>query len=191
MKEFQLISSCKKGLRQAQKKLYDTYCGQMYSICLRYCKDVNSANDALQNGFVKVFKSIHQFDGRGDLGAWIRRIIVNTSLDQLKFSKSFFTNTLSDLDHEDFSYEIEIKLNDFNYQRLLKIIDLLPDGYKLVFTMFVIDNLSHAEIAEMLSISINTSRSQLLKARRMLKERIQGDEYLSQEYPEIIKNELT
>jgi len=177
----QLIAACANDDRKAQKKLYDQYSGQMYSICLRYCKDGPTASDALQTGFVKVFRSITSHNETGNMGAWIRRIIINACLDQIKIDKKHFTVDLEQ-GSQDFSYEHDIDFDDFNYKRLLGLLDHLPVGYRVVFSMFVLDSLSHKEIADNLSISQETSRTQLLKARKQLQQLIKEDKYLSLQY---------
>ncbi len=182
MTEAKLISSCKKGDRIAQKKLYNQYSGQMYSICLRYCKDTSSANDALQTGFIRVFKYINQFNGEGALGGWIRRIIVNAALTQIKLDRSKFLSSIENVNPNSFSYEMDFDFDSFNYDSLLKLLSQLPEGYRLVFSMYVLDDLSHKEIADSLGISEGTSRSQLLRARKMLQEMIKKDDYLINQY---------
>ena len=183
----QLILACKKGERKAQKKLYDQYSGQMYSICLRYCKDTSSANDALQTGFIRVFKYIQQFNGEGALGGWIRRIIVNAALSQIKLDRSTFLGSIEEINPSLYSYEMDLDFEDFNYQQLLELLNQLPEGYRLVFSMYVLDDLSHKEIADLLKISEGTSRSQLLRARKLLQEMIKKDDYLVNQYSNQLK----
>ncbi len=160
----------------------------MYSICLRYCKDCSSASDALQMGFIKIFKNIHKFRNDGSLGGWIRRIIINESLGILRIAKSKFTHDLEAVNDIDMSVEIDLDFDDFNYKRMINLINQMPDGYRAVFSMAVLDNLSHREIGEILNITENTSRSQLLRARKMMQEKILSDNYLVSEYHDRIKN---
>ena len=179
MNENQLIKSCIQADRKAQQRLYDTYSGQMYSICLRYCKDEVSAADALQVGFIKVFKNLSKYNYTGQLGAWIRRIIVNACLDQINLDKRHFATELNiDTDSEQ-EYHMDLMFDDFNYKRLLSLLNKLPEGYRVVFSMSVLDELTHSEIAESLNISVSTSRSQLLKARKQMQQLIVSDKYLS------------
>lgn len=180
MTDHQLKKACAKGDRKAQQYLYDQYSGQMYSICLRYCKDGSSAAEALQIGFIKVFRNIGKYAGEGSLGAWIRRIIINACLDQIKLDKRYLTEEMDSTAFAEYTYEVDHYFDDFNYQQLLRLLDQLPVGYKLVFSMNVLDEMSHAEIAAVFQISVNTSRSQLLKARRMMQELIKADSHLAQ-----------
>jgi len=177
--DHQLIQACKKDSRAAQEQLYRQYSGQMYSICLRYCKDGSSAAEALQVGFIKVFRSITNYQGAGSLGAWIRKIIVNACLDQIKLDKRHFSDEIDSAAFAEYSYELEHEFDDFNYQQLLRLLDQLPMGYRVVFTMNVLDEMSHAEIAAALNISVSTSRTQLLKARKAMQSLIKTDSHLA------------
>lgn len=181
MTDEQLILGCVNNDRKIQQKLYDQYCKQMYSICLRYCKDGPTAADALQVAFVKVFNNISKFRKSGSLGGWIRRIVVNACLDQISFNKRNFTEELND-NVKEFSYDEDIEFDNYNYLRLIKLLDELPEGYRLIFSMYVLDEMTHEEIAADLGIKASTSRSQLLKARRKIQELIEKNQYLSLQY---------
>lgn len=176
MTESTLIKACIDHDRKSQKLLFDSYSGNMYAICLRYLKNEFDAQEALQKSFIKVFKNIHQFNGSGNLGAWIRRIVVNVCIEALRKRKAdrlFFTE-------EDLP-EMVLNETDFdeeNYKHLLALLDTLPEGYRIVFSMFVIDEYSHAEIAKILGIKESTSRSQLLKARKYLQNLLQKQNML-------------
>lgn len=154
----------------------------MYGICLRYCKRNDLAGDALQAGFVKVFKSIKQFKGEGELGAWIRMIIVRTSLSLIKVEKKHDSVELGEGSSGFIEMEFDIDLDKFDYKRMLEHLERLPQGYRLVFSMNVFDEMPHKDIAKVLKISENTSRSQLLKARKMLQKSIMNDDYLMKNY---------
>jgi RNA polymerase sigma-70 factor (ECF subfamily) len=171
----QLIKGCKENDPKSQRQLYDQYSRQMYPICLRYCKDEASAADALQVGFIKIFKNISLFRGEGSFDGWIRKIIVRASLDQIRKDKVAFSQDLELVNESNYSYTMSMDFDDFNYKQLLSLLASLPQGYQLVFSMFVIDELSHAEIAEALNISESTSRSQLFKARKMMQSLIIED----------------
>lgn len=177
MEDQKLISACINGDSKSQKQLYDTYSGQMYSICLRYCPDQHSAQDALQNGFIKVFKNLDKYRNDGALGAWIRKIIVRASIDQLDLQKKHRTLFTTD-EVESHTDIIEDWHESMTYDELLKLINKLPLGYKMVFTMYVLDDLSHAEIAESLKITESTSRTQLKKARTLIKKQLLEKNYL-------------
>ena len=149
----------------------------MYSICLRYCADEHQAQDALQNGFIRVFRKLSKYRNDGPLGAWIRKIIVRASIDQIELMKrhqSIFSNVELDSISDHF---IEWQ-DDMTYYQLIKLIGNLPEGYKTVFNMYVLDDLSHAEIAEILKITESTSRSQLKKARTMIQKQMLEKNYI-------------
>lgn len=154
----------------------------MYSICLRYCKRSDLASDALQIAFIKVFKNIKGFNFDGSIGGWIRRIVVNCALDQIKIERRFFEdiddNQLDSMMHT----EIDINFDNYDLNRMMAYVDQLAEGYRVIFSMFVLDGLSHGDIASILNISKNTSRSQLLKARKLLQSMFVKDHYLSSEY---------
>ncbi|MBK7096070.1 MAG: sigma-70 family RNA polymerase sigma factor [Saprospiraceae bacterium] len=182
MTEKELIQGCLNNDRLSQKMLYDKFSGQMFGICLRYCRDDTIAAEALQTGFIRVFKNLSSFRNEGDLGAWIRKIIVRTAIDQVKKEKLSFSDDLTMIDELDNSYTMDFSFDSFNYDRLISLLDRLPKGYKMVFSMFVIDELDHSEIAETLGISEATSRTQLFKARKMLQSLIVESPLLSYKY---------
>ncbi len=162
----------------------------MYNICLRYCISPDAAADSLQNGFIKVFKNLKQYNGEGELGAWIRKIIVRSSLDQLKINQNNFTEDLALSPEIESSEDPQLSFDTFDYDRLINLLNTLPIGYKMVFSMFVLDDMSHKEIAENLNISVATSRTQLLKARKQLKKNISKDPYLAKRYHSKLKSEM-
>jgi RNA polymerase sigma-70 factor (ECF subfamily) len=163
----QMIDGCLKNDRTWQKRLYDVYSAQMYSICLRYCGQEASAADALQNAFIKVFQNLASYRNEGDLGAWIRRIVVHACLDQIKLDKRSVLQIHTDdlqigsLD----AYELH---ENMTFEVLVQLLNEMPPGYKTVFSMAVLDDMNHKEIAECLNITEATSRSQLLKARKFM-----------------------
>ena len=171
MDDTTLVIECVKGNPRAQRMLFDRFSSKMLGVCLRYAKDSEQADDILQDGFVKVFTKLKDFKNAGSLEGWIRRVMVNTALDQiLKNGK-----TLGDVSVEDVQYKIEN--NDHIAERLmaedlLKLINSMPDGYKVVFNMFAIEGYTHNEIADTLGISESTSKSQYSRARAYLRERI-------------------
>lgn len=161
-----------KGKQRAFDKIYHAYSPGMYAIALRYMKDEDEAKDVLQNSFIKLYNSREKFDPTGSIGAYIKRITINTALDEIRKKKKFDdieNNLLISEDEVEFEFE-ESESN--SYQQLLGLIQDLPDGYRTVFNLFVFENLKHTEIAEYLDISVNTSKSQLMKAKRMLKEKL-------------------
>ena len=172
MDDITLVNECVKGNARAQRMLFDKFAGKMMSVCLRYAKNTEQAEDVLQDGFVKVFMKLSDFKKEGSLEGWVRRIMVNTALDQIRREVKF----KSDLDIEDVGYKIEN--NAFITEQLMaddlmKMVKAMPDGYRIVFNMFAIEGYSHAEIAETLGVTENTSKSQYSRARAYLRERLE------------------
>lgn len=167
MQDNELIKGCLQQDRNAQRMLYDKYSGQMYSICLRYCREQVMAKEALQNGFIKVFQYLKTYRNDCPLGGWIRKIIIRAALDQLGIEKkrSLLFSSVELSNDIDSAVEWHEKMT---YDELLKLINSIPEGYKLVFCMYVLDDMSHAEIARELGIEESTSRSQLKKARNYI-----------------------
>jgi RNA polymerase sigma factor (sigma-70 family) len=163
--ESQLVKECLKGKQDSQKHLYELYASKMLGVCYRYASSRAEAEDFLQEAFISVFRKLHQFKGEGELGAWIRRIVVNTSLNGIKARHHFS-------DHAD-SIDIELVKNTFvheplNDTELMELVHQLPTGYRTVFNLYAIEGYSHDEIAKKLDIRPGTSRSQFMKARKML-----------------------
>lgn len=155
----------------AQKALYDRFSVKMFRVCYRYLRNEEDAEDVLTNGFVKVFQNIKKFENRQahSLEAWIRRIMVNESLMLLRKNNQFsFVNELPEL--EDNGQPLPDR--DLQAEDLYELVRRLPTGYRTVFNMYVIEGFSHKEIAEHLSISENTSKSQLSKAKAMLRRQL-------------------
>jgi RNA polymerase sigma-70 factor (ECF subfamily) len=182
MTDDQLVKLCIKGDRKGQKILYDTYSRRMYSICLRYCSDPAAAADALQNGFIRVYKYIDKYNETGNLSAWIRRIVVNSCLDEIRKRGRHFSVELDDVDAASLKVEMKPVAEQFNIDRIKSMLQKLPLGYRTVFSMSVFDDMNHKEIATSLNISEATSRSQLMRARKMLQEQIKSDSYLASQY---------
>ena len=163
----QLIKDCLKGKQAAQKQLYQEFASQMLGVCYRYTKSLEDAEDILQEGFVKVFKFLHQYNREGELGAWIRRIMVNTALNYLKKSRKYQNDLLYD------TKELTVITNEnpevlLNAKELAEMIRQLPTGYQTIFNLFAVEGYTHVEIGQMLGISDNTSRSQYMRARQLL-----------------------
>lgn len=172
----QIVKDCIAGKRQAQNVLYDTFAPMMLGVCMRYCRDRDEAEDVLQEAFIKVFLNLHSYRGEGSLAGWIKRVIVNHAINYINKK-----NKAAKLEKIDEIRETEILvLNDtvdfpdeFNPALLLKLIQDLPAGYRMVFNLHVFEDYGHKEIAEVLGISENTSKTQLFKARRWLKNKIE------------------
>lgn len=163
----QLIKDCLKGKAAAQKQLYNEHAAAMLAVCYRYTKSLQDAEDVLQEGFVRVFKFLSQYNNEGEPGAWIRRIMVNTALNYLKKSKKYQHDLLFD------TSELHVVNNDnpeviLNAKELAELIRQLPTGYQTIFNLYAIEGFSHIEIGQMLGIRENTSRSQYMRARHLL-----------------------
>lgn len=178
----ELIKACKNNHRAAQKALYDQYRGQMFCICLRYCIDHQLACDALQEGFISVFENIHQLADHEKVTAWIKKIIIRSSLAQLRKKKNL---NFAPLDEMDDSYAVDVPSHTFefnyNYDKLMSHLQSMPAGYQTIFSMYVLDDLDHKEIAELMNIDISTSRTQLFKARKYMQKLILNDKSLLNE----------
>jgi len=166
----QLIHDCKKNDIKAQEQLYRQYAPKMFSVCLKYSRNYAEAQDNLQDGFLLVFDKINSFEFKGSFDGWIKRVMVNQVLQQYR-NKSF----LSPID-EDIAEEVEVEIEDgISMDFLMKIIQELPDRYRLVFNLSVFENYSHQEISESLGISVGTSKSNLSRAKLILKEKIENN----------------
>lgn len=165
MNEEQLVKKCLEKDSLAQKQLFDSFSRKMMGVCLRYTKDAEEAQDVLQIGFIKVFEKLHLFNSDGSLEGWIRKVIINTALDQIRKNKKFESNIDIDLVDYQLPSENENVLGQLSVNDLLKIIQAMPPGFRTVFNMYAIEGYSHQEIADQLNISINTSKSQYSRAR--------------------------
>ncbi|MFN8265978.1 MAG: sigma-70 family RNA polymerase sigma factor [Chitinophagaceae bacterium] len=171
MGETDLIRRCLEGERKAQKELYDQYASKMYAVCLRYMSKSEDAQDILQDGFIKIFKNLDRFRGDGSFEGWMRRIFVNTAIEQLRKKKL-------DISISEKEENIEVKaptpIDNLNQKDLLRIIKELSPGYRTVFNLYVVEGYSHKEIADIMNISEGTSKSQLARARVILQEKIKA-----------------
>ena len=171
IEENDLIAGCQRNEMQARKELYERYAGTMLSLCVRYTGDRDVAKDILQDSFFKVFTKIGDYSGKGSFEGWMKRIFINTALKHLKNKR--FLPIIN-------KYEDEIEDTDLSAFEKLSADDLhnciaeLPDGFRTVFNLYAVEGYSHAEIAKMLNIKEVTSRTQFMRARKMLKEKI-GD----------------
>ena len=176
MNELQLIEGCRKGERRAQKELYDAYSRKMMGVCLRYVNDRETARDLLQDGFIKIFTSIGQYTGKGSFEGWMKRIMINTAME--KFRKNSPLQIVEELpeieDNEDIDEEVSIP-----EEVLADFVNQLPERYKMVFNLYVIEEMSHKDIAALLGINEGTSKSNLARAREILKRKVK--EYLDHE----------
>ena len=171
MDEESLIAGCIKGNQIAQKTLFDSFSPKFFALCLRYMKSTDDAEDVLQEGMVKIFTKLPEYRGKGSFEGWMRRIVVNTCLDQIRKNQKLKFDVSID------QAEYKLSMNAFILEKmsaneLIEEIKKMPPGYRVVFNMFAIEGYSHQEIAEKLGVKESTSKSQYLRARAYLKERI-------------------
>jgi RNA polymerase sigma factor (sigma-70 family) len=165
----ELIEKCKEEDIKAQGELYTLYANKLYSISLKYSRNVAEAQDNLQDAFLTIFKSIGQYKYKGSFEGWMKRITVNTVLQ--KYRKERYFEIVNDQLAEEAEAEIEEQNVSLDY--LLKLIQELPDRYRLVFNLYVLDDYSHQEIADMIGITVGTSKSNLARARMILKNKLE------------------
>lgn len=170
-----LIAACLRHERAAQRVLYEKYRTPLYRLCLRYARDAQEAEDFLHESFLLIFKDLGQLRQPAALAAWLRRLTINTCLQQLRKRPDWYTmdeykteNLADTIEGED-----DNSLLDIPIQLLLEAIRSLPDGYRTVFNLFVVDGFSHQDVAAQLNISVGASKSQLHKAKAMLQKKIQ------------------
>jgi RNA polymerase sigma factor (sigma-70 family) len=168
--EEELIKGCKKNNTHCQHELFNMYAGRLMSVCLRYAHSTYDTEDMLQNAFIKIFSTINQYRFEGSFEGWLRRITVHVCLASLRkkniqFIESSAAETIIDANAMQTVSRISEK-------DLIKMISRLPEGYRVVFNLYVVEGYSHDEIANMLKIEAVTSRSQLAKARKMLQKQI-------------------
>ncbi|MEM7102416.1 MAG: RNA polymerase sigma factor [Bacteroidota bacterium] len=171
----EIVDACRQGDRAAQFKLYKLYSKAMYNICLRMLNNVSDAEDVLQNSFIDVFTKLHHFRGESTIGAWIKRITVNNCINFLKKRKLELVE-LGDKNHPmvnepEFTFEEDLQ----NIELIKKAIPQLPDGYRVVFSLYMLEGYDHVEIAEIMDINVSTSKSQLNRAKKKLKSIILSD----------------
>ena len=176
MTEQELIERCKRNDRLAQKELYTKFASKMFGVCRRYVKTTENTEEVLMLAFCKVFKKLDTFNGEGSFEGWIRRIMVNESLMFLR--KKYRFNEHADVTEIPVR-AVEVSVEDeLAAQDILNLLEQLPVGYRTVFTLYVIEGFKHREIAEQLGISINTSKSQLILAKKKLQKMIKKSEHL-------------
>jgi RNA polymerase sigma factor (sigma-70 family) len=168
MDDLQLVKECLKGKPAAQKQLYDLFARPMLSICYRYTKSTSDAEDVLQEGFVKVFRNLHQYKSEGALGGWIRRIMVTTAINYLKKNARYQTELVFPDEY------MHVAANDHHPELIMQAKELadlirqLPPGYQTIFNLYAVEGFNHVEIGKILGIQESTSRSQYARARALL-----------------------
>lgn len=172
LSDIQLVKNCLAGKAEAQELLYRRYASRMFGVCLRYAKNKMEAEDIMQEAFIKVYQNLKNFRGDGSLEGWIRRIMVNTSINYYKSNLKYLqTMDIDDVTPQE-NFNVD-SIDNIGLKTLLRLIQQLPEGYRVVFNMYVIEGYSHKEIAEELGISESTSKSQLSRARKALQAKIE------------------
>ena len=176
----QLIINCKKNDAKAQSQIYKLFSSKLFSLCLKYSKNYAEAQDNLQDSFVTIFQKIDQFGNKGSFEGWMKRVTINTALQRYRSVGVF------DIVNEDQIEDVAVEINEeeISIDFLLGIIQKLPDRYRLVFNLYVLDDYSHKEIAQMLDISTGTTKSNLARARMILKDKI--EHYKAQDHSQIL-----
>lgn len=172
-----IVDACVRGDRMSQEVLYKSFYGKMLTVCMRYAKNKEEAYDVLQEGFVKVFEKLKKFEKKGSLEGWIRRIMANTAIDHIRKRKDFYLSSdeMYELDNIVDENGIEAEMDELIQLKADIIIDFiqkLSPAYRTVFNMYVVENMTHQEIADYLNINIGTSKSNLAKAKIKLKEMV-------------------
>ena len=171
----QLIKGCLEGDRKAQQAVYKLLYGKMKVVCMRYTRDTDQALDVLQEGFIKVFQNMERYSGAGSFEGWVRRIMVNLSIDRFRKQKNDLLLLNGSTSIEDYEDEVEDEPEvesvdyDFTPEQILEAMQQLSPAYKTVFNLYVFENYTHQDIAEALTISIGTSKSNFAKAKRNMK----------------------
>ena len=171
MNEIDLIYQCQSNNRKAQTELYQLYKDRLFALSLKYCKNTADAEDVLQESFITIFSKIKQYQARGSFEGWLKRIIINKSIDKYRENKLKFLPVIED-QIEDVTIDDNL-VNNSSLDTLLKVIQELPDRYRLVFNLYEMDGYSHQDISEMMQISVGTSKSNLHRAKLNLKKKLE------------------
>ncbi|AUC75258.1 RNA polymerase sigma factor [Olleya sp. Bg11-27] len=165
----QLIKACRKNNIKAQGDLYQKYKDTLYILCLKYSKNSNEAQDNLHDSFIEIFNSIKKYKGKGSFEGWMKRITINQAINKYKKERPFNIEIKNDI-----LEDTTVSEDDLNIEldSILNCIQELPDQYRLVFNLYQLDNYSHKEIADLLNITVNTSKSNLHRAKAILKQKI-------------------
>ncbi len=170
--ESDLIEGCMKGNRQMQYELYERFAPKMFGVCLRYAANTEEAEDILQEGFIKIFKKMGSYRGDGSFEGWIRRIFVNTAIEQ--FRKKTYLQPITEQEESTIEGKYISVLDHLAEKDIVQLIQKLSPGYRTVFNMYVIEGYTHKQIAEALRISEGTSKSQLSRAKLILQDLVKA-----------------
>jgi len=168
----QIIQNCQRNDTAAQEQLYRLLAPKLFGVSLKYSRNYAEAEDNLQDGFILIFEKINKYEFKGSFEGWAKRVVINNILQRYR------TEGVFEIIHENIpdTPDVEIEEDSVSMDFLVSIIQQLPDRYRLVFNLYVIDDYSHKEIAEMLKITIGTSKSNLARARMILKEKIESQQ---------------
>lgn len=168
----ELVRECQKGHAVAQRKLYERLASKLFAVCLRYAANRAEAEDFLQDGFVKIFTKIDQFKFNGSFEGWARRIMVNSAIESCRKMNMVFA--VDEIKEYDTQFSADDALSRLSYNELLQMVQALTPQYRTVFNLYAIEGYSHQEIGQMLNITEGTSKSNLLRARNVLKEKVEA-----------------
>lgn len=162
----------------AQSEIYELYADVLFGVCLKYSRNHQDAEDTLQDSFLTIFDKIKQYNHKGSFEGWLKRITINTALQ--KYRKKTPLQLVNEVTEIEETAEIDFEDKHLDIDFLLSLIQQLPDKYRLVFNLYVLDNYAHKEISEMLNISVGTSKSNLSRARKKIKEELQRQQQREQ-----------
>ena len=171
MEQTQLIDLCKKQDRKAQYSLYTQYSRTLYNICMRMMSDTASAADMLQEGFLSIFQKLDKYDGNGSFEGWMKKLMVNTCIDGLRRDRKmpvYYSDAIPDVPQD-----TVLNYNEYNIDLLINVVDQLPQGYRMIFSLYAIEGYDHEEISQILTISEQTSKSQYHRAKQKIRELIE------------------
>lgn len=171
LKDVTLIQECLKNNRIAQKQLYDKYSSKLMGVCIRYTNSKEDAEDVLIEGFTTIFQKLSMYKGDGSFEGWMKRIMINTSISHFRTNSKYRFHQ----DIEEVHNEIEKQdtiIEKMETQRIMKLVNSMPEGYRIIFNLYAVEGYTHREIAEQLGLSEGTSKSQFSKARKWLQNRL-------------------
>lgn len=173
--ENEIIDGCLKNDRKMQKELYDRYASKLYALCLRYAHDRAEADDILQEGFVKIFFKINQFSRENSFEGWLKRVVINTAITHYHHNlKHYYQKDINEIQESELQGKHEVVEGEYSTEDLLNAVQSLSVGYRTIFNLFAVEGYKHKEIAEMLKIDESTSKSQFHRAKKLIRERLQG-----------------
>jgi len=172
--EEELVKGCRQQDGKAQRLFYEKFAPVMYPLCLRYVREVSEAEDVMISGFMKAFDKIDSYSGKGSLGGWLRRIMINQALAHLRKNKTMYLEM--NVEAAEYQSNLSWPGDHLEAEDLMKMVCKLPLGYRTVFNLYAIEGYSHKEISELLSINENTSKSQLSRARGLLQKQLKKEE---------------